>query len=85
MWHKVIVVLHVAAFLHAHKVLHRVKVLPGARARQELLDGHGVAQEDRDQLKRQTGNTGSRSPYSHLVKSDLVNRAIEYRSTHPVS
>lgn len=66
MWHEVIVVLHIPAFLHADKVLHRIEILPGARAREELLHGHGVAQEDRDQLKERTGNTGSRSPYSHL-------------------
>lgn len=64
MWHKVVVVLHVPALLDAHKVLHRVEVLPGARARQELLHGHGVAQEDRHELKQQGGkHTGSFGTY----------------------
>lgn len=57
MWHKVIVVLHVAALLDAHEVLHRVEVLPGARARQELLHGHGVAQEHRHELQQRAKKT----------------------------
>lgn len=69
MWHKVIMVLHIPALFHAHEVLHRIEILPGARARQELLHGHGVTQEHRDQLKQRTGNAGSRSPYPYRILS----------------
>jgi len=69
MWHKVIVVLHIPAFFNAHEVLHRIEILSGARARQELLHGHGITQEHRDQLKQRTGNAGSRSSYPYHTLS----------------
>lgn len=37
-------VLHVTALLHAHEMLHRVQVLSGTGAGQELLHGHGIPQ-----------------------------------------
>lgn len=45
MWHKIIVVLHIPALLHPHEVFHRIEILSGARARQELLYGHSVTEE----------------------------------------
>lgn len=44
---KVVVIFHIAALLDAHKVLHRVEVLALAGAREELLDGHALAQVHR--------------------------------------
>lgn len=69
MWHKVVMVLHIPALFHAHEVLHRIQILPGARAHQELLHGHGVTQEHRDHLKQRMGNAGLRSPYLYHTLS----------------
>lgn len=72
MWHKIVVVLHISALFDAHKVLHWIKILPGARACQKFLHGHSIAQEHRHELKQRTGNTGSRSSYPYLVLSILL-------------